>query len=95
MHDFIEKLDRILLLKNTIIRTELTFNALVEYISSLLKDYCKLFEKRFYTDFYEYRLLYSCNENKTCVHVIIKPTPITIEHDRITPSVVLQGGKCE
>jgi len=95
MHDFLEKLDKILLLKNTIIKTEHTFNALVEYVNSLLRDYCVLFEKRFYTDFYEYRLLYSCNDNKTCIHVIIKPTPVTTELDRIVTSYIIQGGKCE
>jgi hypothetical protein len=94
MHDLIEKLDRILL-KNTVIKTEHIYSSLVEYISSLLRDYCVLFEKRYYADFYEYRLLYSCNDNKSCVIVVIKSIPVTLDLDRINISVTLRGAECE
>jgi len=95
MQDLLEKAEKILSLKNSIIRTELIYSSLVEYISSILKDSCVLFDKRFYADFYEYRLLYSCNENKTCVIVVIKPTPVTIGLDKIMVDAVIRGAECE
>jgi hypothetical protein len=92
--DLVRELDRILLLKNTLVKPALTYSAIVEYISSLLRD-CALYSKHYNLRLNTLTLLYSCNNNKTCIHVLIEPTPVSHEYDKIEVTYLIQGGKCE
>jgi hypothetical protein len=56
---------------------------------------CRLHSKRYYVDFDEITLIFSCNDDKSCAYVTIKMEVVSLDLERIRVDYHLLGANCD
>lgn len=88
-----EKLDDLWVLKYRVVDAEALYSSIIDSIINKLSDLCVFKEKRVRRG--EITLVFSCNNDKACVYIVLDPIPVNEFLDKLDLYYYVQGGRCE